>query len=229
MAGGAACFADESHAAAALQPPDCNTVGIDFGATFSQIAAAAFGAQGAFFMEFIHSRPDVVRSKQQRWLLDYWSHARGGQQVPIWQGLDDMAAVCADLSYTQVVPAEDGPRFLIQFHGTRVAELFGRENCVGKFLDEILPAAYRHSALTTYRETVAQRLPVYTVADMRDRGGRIVHYERLLLPFGTACDRVDCILTLLETLSPEGDFDTRALMQAPRRPPAFALCTTIGM
>jgi hypothetical protein len=185
-------------------------------------------------MEFIHSRPDVVRSNHQRWLLDYWDRTRAGNHLPVWQGVEaaEFAPLSADLSGTEVVLAKDDMRFRIRFHGTRVAELYDRENCVGKFLDEIIPANARAAALATYRETVARGLPVYTVADMRDRNGRIVHYERLLLPFCKnhgEVGKVDRILALLETVSPEGAFENRALMQAAHRPPAFALCTTINM
>ena len=84
-----------------------------------------------------------------------------------------------------------------------------------------------HAALSSYRHVLASRLPVYTVADMRDPGGRIVHYERLLLPFGQNGIEVDRLLASLETVSPEGAFENRGLMNAPPRPPAFALCTTI--
>ena len=87
--------------------------------------------------------------------------------------------------------------------------------------------AYREAALSSYRHVLASRLPVYTVADMRDPGGRIVHYERLLLPFGQNGIEVDRILASLETVSPEGAFENRGLMNAPPRPHAFALCTTI--
>src|SRR5262249_61023408 len=58
------------------------------------------------------------------------------------------------------------------------------------------------ATLSTYRHVVATRLPVYTVSDMRDRTGRIVHYERLLLPFATEGSEVDRILASLETVSP---------------------------
>jgi hypothetical protein len=178
-------------------------------------------------MEFIHSRPDVVRSSNQRWLLDYWNRVRRDGRLPAWQGLEaeEFGAPSADLSFMDVMPANGSARFLIRFHGARIAQLYGRDSCVGKFLDEILPPNYCEAALATYREAVATRLPVYTVADMRDRW-RIVHYERLL-PFGQDQSEVDHILASLETVSPEGVFDNQALMHAPQRPPAFALCTTI--
>ena len=121
---------------------------------------------GPASMEFISSRPDVVRSNNQRWLCDYWSRARAGARVPAWRGIDDdeFAAVRADLSCSDVAPANGQPRFRIRFHGERVAQLYGRENCIGKFLDEILPDAYREAALSSYRHVLASRLPVYTVA-----------------------------------------------------------------
>jgi hypothetical protein len=180
-------------------------------------------------MQFISSRPDVVRSSSQRALLRYWNALRGSENLPGWPGIDaaELAPLLKDLSQNDVVTDNGAVRFLIRFHGTRVAELYGRENCVGMYLDEILSAAYVNSALTTFRQVVASQLPVYTVADMRDPAGRIVHYERLLLPFSTDGKSVDRILISLETVSPEGAFESRGLMKAPPRPPAFALCTTI--
>jgi hypothetical protein len=71
-------------------------------------------------------------------------------------------------------------------------------------------------------------MPVYTIADMRDQTGRIVHYERLLLPFGHDGIAVDRILASLEVVSPEGAFENRDLMKAPPSPPAFGLCTLIN-
>jgi len=76
---------------------------------------------------------------------------------------------------------------------------------------------------------IEHRVPVYTISDMRDGTGRIVHYERLLLPFAGAgaAHSVAHVLASLETVSPEGAFDNHGLMTATGRSPAFALCTTI--
>jgi hypothetical protein len=185
--------------------------------------------EGAIFMEFISSRPDIVRSINQRWLLNYWNRLRAGAVLPKWPGLEaeELAAGLDSLSFQEVVGTESAARFQILFHGERIAELYGRTNCVGKFLDEILPEPYSRVALSTYQQAVATKMPVYTIADMRDRAGRIVHFERLLLPFSDAGDAVSRILASLETVSPEGAFESRDLMQSPPKPPAFALCTTI--
>jgi hypothetical protein len=122
------------------------------------------------FMEFISSRPDVVRSINQRWLLNYWNRLRAGAPLPKWQALEaeDLAASLESLSFQDVVGTDGSARFQIRFHGKRIAELYGRTNCVGKFLDEILPPSYGNAALATYRQAVSSRLPVYTIADMRD-------------------------------------------------------------
>src|SRR4051812_3438729 len=180
-------------------------------------------------MEFITSRPDVVRSITQRWLFNYWERLRKGAPLPAWQQVEpeELASLLDDLSFQDVVGSDGTARFQIRFHGRRVAEAYGLNNCAGKFLDEILPPSYTNAALSTYRHAVSTKLPVYTVADMRDRDGRIVHYERLLLPFISNGDKANRILASLETVSPEGVFQNRELMQAPARPPAFALCTVI--
>src|SRR5262245_24291582 len=180
-------------------------------------------------MEFINSRPDVVRSINQRWLLNYWNRLRAGATLTKWQSLEveELAATLETLSFQDVIGAGDAARFQIRFHGKRIAELYGRTNCVGRFLDEILPPDYSNAAHATYRRAVSTKLPVYTIADVRDRSGRIVHYERLLLPFNVHGEEVGRILASLETVSPEGAFETRDLMQSPPKPPAFALCTTI--
>jgi hypothetical protein len=180
-------------------------------------------------MEFTLSGPDIVRSDHQRWLLNHWAGQRQLATLPIWHGLDviEVAVPFDDLSYTEVVKENGNMRFRIAFHGSRIAQAYGRSNCIGKFLDEILPPGYSNVALSTYRQTVEGKLPVYTVSDMRDPAGRIVHYERLLLPFTIAGGETERVLASLESHSPEGQFENSGLMVSPARPPAFALCTTI--
>jgi hypothetical protein len=179
-----------------------------------------------FLMQFISSRPDVVRSVSQRWLLSYWNRLRGTGKLPKWQGFepDELAGMAENLSFQDVVGSDGDARFLIRFHGRRISEAFGSV-CQGKFLDEVLPPRYRDGALSTYHRVLATNLPVYTIADMRDRDERIVHYERLLLPFSRDGVAIDRILASLETVSPEGVFDNTEIMMS--KPPTFALCTTI--
>jgi hypothetical protein len=179
-------------------------------------------------MELANSGPDVIRSATQHWLLDYWNRLRGKAVLPAWPVLEpaEIAAMSDNLSFADVVEVDGATRFLVRSQGKELSEALGASG-VGKFLDEILPLPYKQTALFTCHQVVATRLPIYTVADLRDRDGRIVHYERLLLPFSRDGVAVDRILASLEAVSPEGDFERRDLMKPPAKPPAFAFCTTI--
>jgi hypothetical protein len=183
-------------------------------------------------VEFVLSPPDIVRSADQLWLLQSWIRTRGSRQLPAIEGVPDgaPAGISDNLLFTDVVRRDGATRFLIRSGGRRVTEYFG-VSCPnqgqGGFLDEVLPPAYRDAALSTFHEAVAAREPVYTIADLRDRAGRIVHIERLLLPFGRDGMAVDRILASIEAVSPEGAFEGRHLMTAPSMPPAFAFCAII--
>jgi hypothetical protein len=188
----------------------------------------AAGQGGSRFMQFVNSRPDVVRSINQRWLLSLWNKLRASAPVPFWKNVQtsEFATLSADLALLEVVASESETRFLVRFRGQRIANAFGPAG-QGKFLDEVLPPLYRDDALETYRQVLVTLLPVYTITDMRDRDGRIVHFERLLLPFSRDGVAIDRILTSIEAVSPEGAFENRGILQSAPRRPAFALCATI--
>jgi hypothetical protein len=183
-------------------------------------------------VEFVLSPPDIVRSTDQNWLLRSWMRSRDARQLPLLEGLTgaERAGLSANLLLTDVVRREGSIRFLIRSCGTRVMDYFG-VSCPnggeGGFLDEVLPAGYRDAALSSFHEAVAAREPVYTVADLRDRAGCIVHFERLLLPFGRDGTAVDGVLASIEAVSPEGAFEYRHLIAAPSMAPAFAFCAII--
>ena len=177
----------------------------------------------------MQSGPDIIRSDSQRRLLDHWASQRDRASLPIWRGLNasEYKGPFDSLAVMQVVGEGGEARFQIEYHGSRLAQAFGPVDCVGKFLDEILPSAYLRAAHATYRHVVSAKVPVYTVSDMRDPMGRIVHHERLLLPFSLGGGNIERILASIEPFSPEGPFELRDLMTSPIRPPVIALCTTI--
>jgi hypothetical protein len=100
-------------------------------------------------------------------------------------------------------------------------------DCHDKFLDQMRSGQFQDALLGMYQQVVATRTPVFASVDITDREGRIVHYERLLLPFGRDRDTVDRILTSLEMVSPDGAFDHRNLMAVAKTPSSFAVCATI--
>lgn len=186
-------------------------------------------AAGAKGMEnFVKGRPDLVRAINQRWLLHLWNRIRDGRALPAWQDLntDELESISRNLSYFEVVRDGGETRFLIRFHGAQMGEVYG-SYCVGKFLDDILPAALRDSALVVYRYLTTVRQPLYTIAEIRDDGRRLVQFERLLLPFGSDSGGVEWILTSHELVSPDGAFQSRDLMRSQTKPPIYSCCVTI--
>jgi hypothetical protein len=77
-----------------------------------------------------------------------------------------------------------------------------------------------------YRQCVARALPVYTVAHVDDASGRMVDYERLLLPFSNG-DGVTHIIASLKTISEHGSFEIRNLMRGSDMLPTPKLRTVI--
>lgn len=177
-------------------------------------------------MHFEIARPDVVRAVNQSWLLTMWRRHRGFSPLPRWELIEkeNLSAVSEQLSFLDVVGAN---RFQVQYHGAVLGQVYGSPDCRGRFLDEILPAAHRASGLAPYQRVVESKLPVYMIHDVRDRRGRVVHYERLLLPFSKDGRNVSRILASFEFICPDGSFVREELMKAPVFAPMLRLSATI--
>jgi hypothetical protein len=165
-------------------------------------------------VDFESANPSVVKSIKQRDLLNTWLRlfARG-QRMPrleeyqperIEDELPDLVSYTVD---TAVQP----PRLTIQSDGTRMASAYGHTGR-GRFLDEYLGSRLGPVIMPVYHECIARRLPVYTISDIDDSYGRIVAYERLLLPFSVA-DNVTHLIASLKTISEDGGFEIRNLMR----------------
>jgi hypothetical protein len=72
--------------------------------------------------------------------------------------------------------------------------------------------------MPVYYECVARRLPAYTIANIDDSYGRIVAYERLLLPFSDN-GSVTHVIASLKTISEDGGFEIRNLMRGSEKLP----------
>jgi len=73
---------------------------------------------------------------------------------------------------------------------------------------------------------VARGLPIYSVADVDDTCGRVVAYERLLLPFLTD-DKVSHIIASVKTFCEDGGFEIKDLLRGIDAPPRPKLRTVI--
>jgi hypothetical protein len=116
-----------------------------------------------------------------------------------------------DLVYYTVDSIPVPPRLTIQSDGTRMASAYGSTGR-GRYLDDFLGAKLAPIVMPVYYETVQRGLPVYTISDIDDIYGRIVAYERLLLPFSDGRGVTDVIASL-KTISEDGGFEIRNLMR----------------
>jgi hypothetical protein len=181
-------------------------------------------------MDFPPARPDAVRAINQRWLLQFWNKHLTGHRVPPWQKVEaqGLNALSTNLSLLDVAAGDGQTRYLIRFHGSVVGQVYGSSDCRGKFLDEVLPSAAGAHALAPYHQAVASGCPVYVIQDVTDRQDRVVHYERLLLPFGRDGQSVDRILASFEFICDDGGFDPGALLASQKAAPVVKLAATIA-
>jgi len=181
-------------------------------------------------MQFTPARPDAVRAINQRWLLKFWTGHLDGARVPRWQSVNpnDLASLSDHLGLLDVT-GDTPPRFRIRFHGHLIAKVHGPKDCRGHTLDEVLPEHVRADAIAPYAQAVQSRTPVYTIQHVSDGAGRVVQYERLLLPFAHDGKTVDRILGAYEFICDDGDFDAQALINAATSVPTLRLAVTIDM
>jgi hypothetical protein len=182
-------------------------------------------------MEFSVGRPDVVRAVNQRWLLKFWKGHLGSHRVPQWQSVDveKLSAFSANLSLLVVSGRSNQTRFMVRFNGTIVGKAYGAGDYRGKYLDEIIQPAIQAESLMPFMQTVRDGCPIYTIQDLKDRNGHLVHYERLLLPFAGDGQNVDRVLASAEYVSLEGAFDGHNIMQIHAAQPVLQLAAKIDV
>jgi hypothetical protein len=166
-------------------------------------------------VSFESSDASVVKSIRQRDLLNCWLRLYApAQQVPPLAAyqpdrLDDERA---DLVYYIVDHSFAPARFIIDSNGTRMASAYGSTG-KGRYLDDYLGPILGAVALPAYNACIARQLPTYTISMIDDINGRVVAYERLLLPFRDSPSSVTHILASLKTISEDGGFEIRNLMR----------------
>jgi hypothetical protein len=152
-------------------------------------------------LDFDSAAPSVVKSIRQRDLLNTWLRLFARQQSApaIWEYQPArLEEELSELIYYTVDTSTPTPRLTIQSEGTRASRAYGHTG-KGILLDDYVGARLAPFVMPVYHECVARGLPVYSVADVDDIYGRVVAYERLLLPFLTD-DKVSHIIASLQDL-----------------------------
>lgn len=179
-------------------------------------------------MDFESAQPSVVKSIKQRDLLNTWLrlYARS-QSIPRISEYQParIEDELPDLVFYTVNAGTQPPRLTIQSSGTRMSTAYGNTG-KGRYLDEYLGVRLAPIVMPVYYECIARRLPAYTIANIDDSYGRIVAYERLLLPFSEGGSVTD-IIASLKTISEDGNFEIKNLMRGSDQLPVPKLRTII--
>jgi hypothetical protein len=165
-------------------------------------------------LDFESANPSVVKSIKQRDLLNTWLRLYAREQLmPRIEEYQPtrLADELADLVYYTVDGAQQPPRLMIQSEGTRMSSAYGNTG-KGRHLDEYLGPRLIPIVMPVYHECLKRALPVYTIANIDDIYGRIVAYERLLLPFSEG-GQVTHVIASLKTISEDGGFEIKNLMR----------------
>ena len=165
-------------------------------------------------MDFTSVAPPAVKSIKQRDLLNTWLRLYARQQIApaIWEYQPArLEEELSDLIYYTVVNSMPTPRLIIQSEGTRISRAYGHTG-KGILLDDYVGPRLAPFVMPVYHECVARGLPVYSIADVDDIYGRVVAFERLLLPFLTD-DKVSHIIASLKTFCEDGGFEIKNLMR----------------
>jgi hypothetical protein len=165
-------------------------------------------------LEFESARPSIVKSIKQRDLLNTWLRLYDrAQTMPSLAEYEPerLSDETPDLVFYTVETAVMPPRLTIQSDGTRMSSAYGQTG-KGKLLDQYLGARLAPIVMPVYYECIARKLPAYTISHINDIYGRVVAYERLLLPFSDRSG-VTHIIASLKTISEDGGFEIKNLMR----------------
>lgn len=164
-------------------------------------------------MDFESANPTVIKSIKQRDLLNTWLRLYApAQRLPRMEDfqparIEDELPDLVFMAVEKTTP----PRLIIDSDGARVSMAYGHSGR-GRYLDEYLGARLATIVMPIYHRCLERALPVYTVCHVDDASGRIVAYERLLLPFSEG-HGVTQVIASLKTISEDGGFDIRNLMR----------------
>ena len=179
-------------------------------------------------MDFESAYPSVVKSIKQRDLLNTWLRLYARDQL--LPRMDEyrperLEDELPDLVFFTVDANGQPPRLKIESDGVRMSSAYGNTG-KGRYLDEYLGARLAPMVMPVYYVCIARRLPAYTIANMDDIYGRVVAYERLLLPFSDG-GSVTHIIASLKTISEDGGFEIKNLIRGNDKLPVPKLRTII--
>lgn len=134
-----------------------------------------------------------IRSKELRGLLAYWHGKQGNRAAPSRADIvpGEIKAILPRVFMIDVIGSP--PRFRFRLAGTLVVDRFGEE-ITGRFVDELDLDHRNREIIADYSEAAKLCRPVCSRWDYTKQDGRMLRYERLLLPLSSDGRTVDMLL-----------------------------------
>jgi hypothetical protein len=179
-------------------------------------------------MDFVSADPSIVRSIRQRAMLNAWLRLYAQlQRPPEFEDfkLSRLSDELDEIVFYLVESRSDATNFKIESDGRRTYQAYGRTG-KGRYLDEYIPPKVRDLVVPVYKECVRRRLPVFTVAKVKDINGIEVEFERLLLPFSGASG-IERLIASLNAISIDGKFEIKNLMMGVTDLPTYDILSVI--
>ena len=164
-------------------------------------------------LEFESANATIVKSIKQRDLLNTWLRLYAREQLLPRVAEYEPSRIeeeLPDLVFFTVEKAQP-PRLMIESDGSRMSIAYGHSG-KGKYLEEYLGARLVPQVMPVYDQCLRRALPVYTISNVDDSYGRMVAYERLLLPFSDG-GGVTHVIASLKTICEDGSFEIKNLMR----------------
>jgi hypothetical protein len=134
-----------------------------------------------------------MREPKLRVLLAYWNDKRGTRAMPARADIDplDVPPILPNIVLVDVTG--DPPRFRFRVVGTDIVFRYGAE-LTGRDLEQVDLGTELGSVRSQYEETTRERVPTYCRHQIETGGGKLLRYERLLLPLAAGGTHVDMLL-----------------------------------
>lgn len=129
-------------------------------------------------------------------VLAYWTDLAAGRLGPSWAEFDLMTGMPPKLiPFSNVADVvRGGEDFYFRFYGTNLAEILGKE-LSGKWVSDGDPKELANAAMTSMRQVVQRRAPVFQNAIIHSR--YVINLQRLIrLPLSDDGTEVTHILTV---------------------------------
>lgn len=153
-----------------------------------------------FRKELMNIDVGSIRSPYLKQAYAYWEGKRVGRKLPSRADIDP-AEMKPFLAHTLLVDVSYDPiSFTIRLAGTRLADIHGYE-LTGMNLESVDLGNQRAQIISEYLMTVESGEPCYFTHKYQTAIGKLLNYERLLMPLSSDGESVDMLLGIHERLN----------------------------